>query len=166
MELVNTLAALLELLSRKHADGVLGLVCGLLLALPDPALKALGVAEYTNQNGHIIGILFLVALACFILRVLRIIGVFEDLRQFSVDRTARKRKKRVLESLCDDEKKTLRKFAVAKNAELVFDRGDKAVITLVDKGVLLDMRPELNDFFPRRWYRVAPAYIEHLNSYL
>ena len=164
MQIVNTLSALLELLSRKHADGILWLSCGLLLAAPVPLLETLGIAQLTNEYRHIFGFAFLISSACLIMRVT--IRVLKYLIKQGGHYAAAHRRKSVLKTLSNDEYEILRKFTSSKNGQLVFDRANKAVMTLVDKGILLDMRPEINDFLPRRWYRIAPAYTQYVESYL
>lgn len=164
MQIVNTLSALLELLSRKHADGILWLSSGLLLAAPVPLLETLRIAQYANEYGHIFGFAFLISSACLIVRVtMRVLKyIIKQVRHYA---TAHRRKS-VLKSLSNDEYKILRKFTSTINGQFTFNRANKAVMSLVDKGILLDLRPEINEFLPRRWYRIAPAYSRYVESYL
>lgn len=162
MQIVNTLSALLELLSRKHAIGILWLSSVLHLAAPAPLLEALGIAQLTNEYRHIFGFTFLISSACFIVRIA--VAVRQYVVQSARDRTTRKRKERLFKTLRKDEHEIIRQFAIAELGELSFHRGNKAVMSLVGKGILLDLGATLSDKLPTRQYRIAPAYSQYVNA--
>lgn len=97
MQIVNTLSELLELLSRKHAIGILWLSSVLHLAAPVPLLEALGIAQLTNEHRHIFGFTFLISSACLIVRIA--VAVRQYVVQSARDRATRKRQERLFKTL-------------------------------------------------------------------
>ena len=147
----------------KNLDGVLLLTSGAIISLPSVALEALRVAEVANQHRDIIGVVFLVSAASLIVRGLAILS--KHAIKCAANYSARKRQERILQTLSKDEQKILRKFATSQQGEIMFDRSQKAIVTLVDKGVLLDAQYAISEKAPIRYYRVAPAYMNHVDSY-
>ena len=147
----------------KNLDGVLLVSSGAIISLPSVALEALRVAEVANQHRDIIGVVFLVSAASLIVRGLAILS--KHVIKCAANHAARKRQERILQTLSKDEQKILREFATSQYGEILLDRGQKAIVSLVDKGVLIDAHPAINEKAPLRYYRVAPAYMNHVDSY-
>ena len=147
----------------KNLDGVLLVSSGALISLPSVALEALGLTEYANQYRDIIGLVFLVSAASLVVRSLVVIG--QRIIKHAANYAARKRQERIFQTLSNEEQEVLRTFATSKYGEMMFDRSQKAIVSLVDKGVLLDTHTAISEKAPVRYYRVAPPYMNHVDSY-